>query len=159
MKVSVICVGKLKEHYLSAAVAEYAKRLQRYCKLSIIELADEKTPDAAGEAIERQILQREGERILGALKPDMYIIALAIAGEALSSEQLAQKLERLAVKGESHLAFLIGGSLGLAPQVLQRANEALSFSKLTFPHQLMRVLVLEQLYRSYRITRGEPYHK
>ena len=121
--------------------------------------ADEKTPDGASEAEEAAIREKEGERILKALKDDAYVIALAIEGKMLDSVELSQKIERLGVSGTSHIAFVIGGSLGLAPAVMKRADYALSFSRMTFPHQLMRVVLLEQLYRSYRILKNEPYHK
>ena len=159
MKITLITVGKIKEKYLRDAIAEYTKRLSRYCKLEIVELADEKTPDGASEAEEVAIREREGERILKALKDDAYVIALAIEGKMLDSVELSQKIDRLGVSGTSHIAFVIGGSLGLAPAVMKRADYALSFSRMTFPHQLMRVVLLEQLYRSYRILKNEPYHK
>ena len=159
MKITLITVGKIKEKYLRDAAAEYVKRLGKYCKLEIIELADEKTPDGASAAEETAILVREGERILKAVREDSYVIALAIEGKALDSVELSRRLEQLGVEGRSHLTFVIGGSLGLAPAVLKRADEALSFSRMTFPHQLMRVILLEQVYRSFRIMKGEPYHK
>lgn len=159
MKITLICVGKLKEKYLSQGVEEYKKRLSRYCTLEIIELTDEKTPDNASDALENIIKKREGERILKALKPDSYCIALAIEGTMLTSVELAKKIDALGVSGSSHLSFLIGGSLGLSEEVLQRADDQLSFSKLTFPHQLMRMILLEQIYRSYRINTNQPYHK
>lgn len=159
MRISLICVGKLKEKYLSQAVEEYAKRLSRYCNLDIQELPDEKTPDNAGAALEEQIKKKEGERILKALKEDSFCIALAINGSMLSSEELAEKLDYLGVSGSSHISFIIGGSLGLSEEVLKRADYKLSFSKMTFPHQLMRVILLEQIYRSYRINHNQPYHK
>ena len=159
MRITLVTVGKIKEAYFTSAIAEYQKRLSRYCKLDIIELPDEKTPDNAGEALEMQIKEREGERILKVLKEDAYVIALAIEGKMLDSVELSAKLEKLGVQGESHIMFVIGGSLGLAPEVLRRANEKLSFSRMTFPHQLMRVILLEQIYRSFRIMKGEPYHK
>ena len=159
MKITCIVVGKIKEKYFTDAIKEYSKRLSRYCKLEIVELADEKTPDGASEAEEVAIREKEGERILKALKDDAYVIALAIEGKMLDSVELSQKIERLGVSGTSHIAFVIGGSLGLAPAVMKRADYALSFSRMTFPHQLMRVVLLEQLYRSYRILKNEPYHK
>lgn len=159
MKITCVTVGKIKERYLTDAIAEYAKRLHRYCDLRILEVADEKTPEGAGEAEERAIREKEGERILKALPSDSYCIALAIQGEMLDSLELSAKLEQLNVRGVSHLSFVIGGSLGLSPAVLQRADYHLSFSRMTFPHQLMRVILLEQLYRSFRIQRHEPYHK
>jgi len=152
-------VGKLKERYLSQGVEEYAKRLGRYCTLELIELADEKTPDHASAATEDIIKRKEGERILKALKEDSYCVALAIDGRQLSSEELAGKLDSLGVSGNSHVSFIIGGSLGLSAEVLKRADFQLSFSKMTFPHQLMRMILLEQIYRAYRINHNQPYHK
>lgn len=159
MKITCITVGKIKERYFTDAVQEYSKRLGRYCKLEIIEVPDEKTPDGASEAEELAIRQKEGERILKAIRDDAYVIALAIEGQMLDSVALSKKIEELGIRGESHIQFLIGGSLGLCPEVLKRADFLLSFSKMTFPHQLMRVILLEQLYRSYRIMKHEPYHK
>lgn len=159
MKIMLICVGKLKEKYLSQGVEEYLKRLSRYCTLEITELADEKTPDHAGEALEELIKKKEGERILKVLKEDTYCIALAIDGKMLSSEELAEKIDSLGVSGTSHISFVIGGSLGLSDEVLKRADYKLSFSRMTFPHQLMRMILLEQIYRSYRIIHNQPYHK
>ncbi len=158
MKITCVVVGKIKEKYFTDAIKEYSKRLSRYCKLEIVELADEKTPDGASEAEEVAIREKEGERILKALKDDAYVIALAIEGKMLDSVELSQKIDRLGVSGTSHIAFVIGGSLGLAPAVMKRADYALSFSRMTLPHQLMRVVLLEQLYRSYRILTNEPYH-
>ncbi len=159
MRITLITVGKIKEKFFADAVAEYSKRLSRYCKLEIVQVADEKTPDGAGELMERQIREKEGERILAQLRDGAYVIALAIEGEMLSSEALSEKIERLGIGGESHIVFIIGGSLGLSDAVLKRADHKLSFSRMTFPHQLMRVILLEQIYRSYRIMHGEPYHK
>lgn len=159
MKVTILCVGKIKEKYFTDAIAEYTKRLGRYVKLEIVEVADEKTPDGASEALEEQIKAREGERLLKYAKDGAYIIALAIGGRELSSVELSEKLDTLAVNGDSHVIFIIGGSLGLSAQVLRRADYLLSFSRMTFPHQLMRVILLEQLYRSCKITAHEPYHK
>ena len=159
MKITVITVGKIKEKYLRDAIAEYAKRLSRYCKLEIIEVADEKTPDQASETVEEQIRDKEGERILKYIRDDMYVITLEIDGKMLSSEELADKINMLGIQGQSSVAFVIGGSIGLGREVLKRSDYALSFSKMTFPHQLMRVILLEQVYRSYRIINGEPYHK
>ncbi len=159
MKVTLICVGKLKEKYLAQGVEEYVKRLSRYCSLEIIELADEKTPDNASSVVEDMIKKKEGERILKALKDDSYCIALAIDGVMLSSPELAQKVDALGVAGTSHISFVIGGSLGLSEEVLRRADYKLSFSKMTFPHQLMRMILLEQVYRAYRIIHNQPYHK
>ena len=159
MKITVLAVGKVKEKFYVQAIAEYAKRLSRYCKLEIIEVADEKTPDGAGETVCRKIKEKEGERLLSHIRDGMYVTALAIEGRERTSEELAARLDSLTVRGESHLAFVIGGSLGLSEAVMARADEALSFSRMTFPHQLMRVILLEQIYRSFRILKGEPYHK
>lgn len=159
MKITVISVGKIKEKYLKDAIAEYSKRLGRYCKLEIIEVQDEKTPDQASETVEGQIRDKEAERILKYIRDDMYVITLEIGGKMLSSEELADKIASLGIQGKSHLAFVIGGSIGLGRKVLVRSDYALSFSRMTFPHQLMRVILLEQVYRSYRIINGEPYHK
>lgn len=159
MRITLITVGKIKEKYLRDAIAEYSKRLSRYCKLEIIEVMDEKTPDHASGAMEDAIREKEAERILKYIKEGSYIFTLEILGKQLTSEELAEKIDRLGVQGESHLVFIIGGSLGLGDQILKKSNSALSFSKMTFPHQLMRVILLEQIYRSYRIINGEPYHK
>ena len=159
MKITVITVGKIKEKYLKDAIAEYTKRLSKYCKLEIVEVADEKTPDNASEVVENAIRSKEAERILKYVKDDAYVITLEINGKQLTSEELADKVEKLGVQGTSHIIFIIGGSIGLGEEVLQKSNYALSFSKMTFPHQLMRVILLEQIYRSYRIISGEPYHK
>ena len=159
MKITVITVGKLKEKYLKDAIAEYSKRLSKYCKLEIVEVADEKTPDQASEVVENHIRDKEGERILKYIKEDAFVITLEIGGQLLSSEEFAEKIEKLGIQGISHICFVIGGSIGLGQEMLKRSDYALSFSKMTFPHQLMRVILLEQIYRSYRIINGEPYHK
>ena len=159
MKITIITVGKIKEKYFTDAIAEYSKRLSRYCKLEIIQVADEKTPDGASEALETQIKDKEGERILSNIKDGSYVVALAIEGKMLSSEEFSAEIDRTGLQGGSHIVFIIGGSLGLSDAVLQRADKKLSFSKMTFPHQLMRVVLLEQIYRAYRIISGEPYHK
>ena len=159
MKIDIICVGKIKEEYFRGGVAEYLKRLKRYATVSIIEVADEPTPDGASAAIEEQIKAKEGEKILARIAPSAYKIALAIDGKGLSSEDFAQRLEALGVNGVSHIQFIIGGSLGLSESVLNAADIRLSFSAMTFPHQLMRVILLEQIYRAYRIINHEPYHK
>ena len=159
MKITIISVGKIKEKYLKDAIAEYAKRLGKYCRLEIIEVADEKTPDQASETVEEGIRAKEAERILKNIKDDMYVITLEIQGKMLTSEELADKIETLGIQGKSSIAFVIGGSIGLGKAVLDRSDFALSFSRMTFPHQLMRVILLEQIYRGYRIINGEPYHK
>lgn len=159
MRVTALTVGKIKEPYLRAALEEYAKRLGKYCKLKIVEVADEKTPDAPDGAQAELVLKKEGERLLKCLPRDAYVITLEIAGQQLTSEQFARKIDGLAVQGVSHIVFVIGGSLGLGKNILEKSDYALSFSKMTFPHQLMRVILLEQIYRGYRIIKGEPYHK
>ncbi len=159
MKITVVAVGKIKERFFEDAVREYEKRLGRYCKLEIIQVADERTPDGAGEALERQIKEKEGERILAHIRDGAYVIALAIEGKMLDSEELARKLGQLGVGGVSQVVFVIGGSLGLSGAVLERADYRLSFSKMTFPHQMMRVILLEQVYRGFRILNHQPYHK
>jgi 23S rRNA (pseudouridine1915-N3)-methyltransferase len=159
MRITVICVGRIKEKFYRDALAEYEKRLGRYCRLEIVEVADEKTPDGAGEQLSRQIREKEGQRILDKIRDDMFVCTLEIEGKKLSSEKMAQWLEKLTVSGTSHIAFVIGGSLGLSESVKKRSEFALSFSDMTFPHQLMRVILLEQIYRCFRIIGGEPYHK
>ena len=159
MEITIIGVGKLKEKYLKQGIAEYTKRLSSYAKIEIIELPDEKAPENLSETDMLIVKQKEGERILSKIAPDTHVIALAIEGSMKSSEQLADTLDRLATYGKSKVAFVIGGSLGLSDEVMKRSNEALSFSKMTFPHQLMRLILVEQIYRAFRINRGEPYHK
>lgn len=159
MKIDVLAVGKVKEKYFVSAIDEYVKRLGRYCRISILEAADEKTPDGAPEAVERQIRDTEGARILQKIAPDALVCALAIDGRSFSSEEFAGWMEKQAVGGTSHIQFIIGGSLGLSEEVLRRADVKISFSAMTFPHQLMRVILLEQIYRGFRIIHGEPYHK
>ena len=159
MNIFVISVGKLKEKYWVDAVKEYARRLGAYCRLELIEVKEARLPDRAGEAEEAAVKQAEGEEILRRIKDNMYVVTLEIGGKALSSEQLAEKIDRLAVDGISSIAFVIGGSLGLSEAVSSRADFKLSFSKMTFPHQMMRVILLEQIYRSFKIIRNETYHK
>ena len=159
MKITLLTVGKIKEKYLKDAIAEYSKRLSNYCKLEIIEVADEKTPDNASEVVENVIRDKEGERLLKYVKDDAFVITLEIKGKMMTSEELAEKIDTLGIRGVSHIMFIIGGSIGLGEDVIKRSDFALSFSKMTFPHQLMRVILLEQIYRSYRIISGEPYHK
>lgn len=159
MKITILCVGKIKEKYLRDGIAEYEKRLSRYCKLDFIEVPDEKTPDGASETVELQIKKVEGEKLLKYIKDGDYVIALAIEGKMLDSVEFAKKVESLGVQGIGHVIFVIGGSLGLSDAVLRRADYKLSFSKMTFPHQLMRMILLEQIYRGYRINTNSPYHK
>lgn len=159
MKITIICVGKIKEDFYRKAVSEYEKRLSRYCKLEITEVQDEKTPDHAGPALEEQIKEKEAARILKHIKEDAYVITLEIQGKKMDSAAFADTIDRLATYGKSHIQFIIGGSLGLHDSVSKKSNVKISFSDMTFPHQLMRVILLEQIYRGYRIISGEPYHK
>jgi len=159
VKITIICVGKIKEDFYRKAVSEFEKRLSRYCRLEIIEVQDEKTPDHASPAEEEQIKEKEAARILKHLKEDAYIFTLEIEGKQPDSVSFARKLNELGVQGKSHIQFVIGGSLGLHQSVSKVADEAVSFSNMTFPHQMMRVILLEQIYRGYRINMGEPYHK
>ena len=159
MKITVLTVGKIKEKFYTAAIDEYSKRLSRYCKLNIIQVADEKTIENSTEKEMDIIKAKEGERILKNIPDDAFVITLEINGKMLDSEELADKINKLGIMGESHIVFVIGGSLGLHQDVSKRENFKLSFSKMTFPHQLIRVILLEQIYRSYRIINNEPYHK
>ena len=159
MEIRIITVGKIKEKYLNDGIAEYAKRLSRYCKLSFIQVSDEKTPDKASDALNRQIKETEGNRLLNHIRDTDYVIALAIEGKMLDSVELSDLIARLGVQGKSSIAFVIGGSLGLSDAVLKRADYKHSFSRMTFPHQLMQMILLEQIYRGYRIMNHEPYHK
>lgn len=159
MKITIVCVGKIKEKFYVDAIAEYSKRLGRYCSLSVVEVKDEKTKEQATDTEIAMIKEREGERILKNIREDGYVIALAIDGKLLDSVELSQKIEKLGLGSTSHIYFVIGGSLGLSDSVLRKADYQLSFSRMTFPHQLMRVVLLEQIYRSYRIMNHEPYHK
>lgn len=159
MKITIISVGKLKEKYLKQGIEEYLKRLTAYANVNIIEVADEKVPENMSEADMLIAKRKEGERILGAITVDTYVITLEIEGKMLTSEQLAAKMDELATYGRSKVAFVIGGSIGISEEVQKRSDYALSFSKMTFPHQLMRLVLLEQVYRGFRIIRNEPYHK
>lgn len=159
MKITVISVGKIKEKFYRDAIAEYEKRLSRYCKFQIVEVADEKTPEKASALEEEQIKEKEADRILSHIKEDAFVITLEIRGKKLDSVSFAELLEQKGVHGISHIQFVIGGSLGLHEKVSQKSNYKLSFSDMTFPHQLMRVILTEQIYRAYRIIANEPYHK
>ncbi|UAL47423.1 23S rRNA (pseudouridine(1915)-N(3))-methyltransferase RlmH [Sutcliffiella horikoshii] len=159
MNISIITIGKLKEKYLKQGINEYLKRLSAYAKIEIVELPDEKAPEQLSEAEMEQVKNKEGERILAKISDDTHVIALAIEGKQRSSQELAKEMDKLATYGKSKVAFVIGGSLGLSGDVMKRANDTLSFSKMTFPHQLMKLILLEQVYRGFRINRGEPYHK
>ncbi|TFE01476.1 23S rRNA (pseudouridine(1915)-N(3))-methyltransferase RlmH [Jeotgalibacillus salarius] len=159
MKIQIITVGKLKEKYLKQGIAEYTKRLGAYCNIEEIEVPDEKAPENLSEADMQIVKQKEGERILSKIAADTHVITLEINGKQLTSEQLAKEIDKLATYGKSKIAFVIGGSLGLSDEVLKRSDFGLSFSKMTFPHQLMKLVLVEQVYRSFRINRNEPYHK
>ena len=159
MNITIIAVGKLKEKYLKQAIDEYSKRLSRYCKLEVIELPDEKTPDNASEKEEQQIKEKEGRLILSKIKDNSYVVAMDLKGKQITSEEFASFISNCGVTGNSNIVFIIGGSLGLSEGVIKRANYKLCFSKMTFPHQLFRVMLLEQVYRGFRITNNEPYHK
>jgi 23S rRNA (pseudouridine1915-N3)-methyltransferase len=159
MNINIITVGKVKEKYLRDGIEEYKKRLTRYCNMEIIEVPDEKTPDNASQKEEEQIKAKEGIAILKHVKENSFVIALAINGKNLSSEEFADQISNLGINGNSNVTFIIGGSLGLSQEVLNRSNYKLSFSKMTFPHQLMRMILVEQIYRGFRIMNGEPYHK
>jgi 23S rRNA (pseudouridine1915-N3)-methyltransferase len=159
MLIQIATIGKLKEKYLVQGIAEYAKRLGPYVKLQLTEVPDEKAPETMSAAEEAQVRDREGERLLAQIKEGAHVIALALDGELWSSEDLADQLNKLATYGKSHVAFVIGGSTGLSPAVLRRAQQKLSFGRMTLPHQLMRLVLIEQVYRAVKINRGEPYHK
>lgn len=159
MNITIISVGKLKEKYLKDAVFEYSKRLSRYCKLNIIEVMDEKIPDRVSKSEENMIMQREGRRILKYLNGRSYIISLDLKGNMMTSVEFAHSLEQLTLRGNSNIIFIIGGSLGISREILQKSDYKLCFSKMTFPHQLFRIMLLEQIYRVFKILRGEPYHK
>ncbi len=159
MNIQIIAVGKLKEKYLVQGIAEYAKRLTPYIKLTMIEVPDEKAPEQLSASEEEQVKRREGEKILSYIKQDTYVVATAIQGELWTSDKLAQHIEELATYGRSQIAFVIGGSLGLSDEVLKRSNLKISFGRFTYPHQLLRLVLVEQVYRVVKIIRGEPYHK
>ena len=159
MKIKIVTVGKLKEKYLKDGIAWYTKRISRFTKLEMIELADEKTPDKASELENQKILETEGARILSKVGERDFVVVLAIEGKTFSSEEFSKQLEQASIKGYSTLTFIIGGSLGLAPVVKNRANLSVSFGRLTLPHQLMRLVLVEQIYRAFTIQQGSPYHK
>ena len=159
MKITIIAVGKVKESFFREGIAEYTKRLSKYCKLEIIEVADEKTPDNASELMEEKIKEKEASKILKCMKQDAYTFILEIKGEKFDSIGFANKINQLGIEGKSHIQFIIGGSLGLHKSILKVGNQGISFSNMTFPHQLMRLILCEQIYRGYRIISNEPYHK
>lgn len=159
MKITIVCVGNLKEKYWTEAIKEYSKRLSKYCLFTICETKEQKAPENASEAENTAIKETEGKGLLKHIKKEAYVIALEIKGKELTSEALAEKIETLAINGKSEIIFIIGGSIGLSEEVLARADFSMSFSRMTFPHQLMRVILAEQIYRSFRIIKNEPYHK
>ncbi|MGF7059334.1 23S rRNA (pseudouridine(1915)-N(3))-methyltransferase RlmH [Brassicibacter mesophilus] len=159
MNITVISVGRIKEKFMLDGIKEYSKRLSKYCKLKFIEVDDEKAPENLSETEMKMIKTKEGEKILNKINSNTYIISLAIDGSSLSSEDVSYKLDELALNGQSDITFIIGGSLGLSDEILKKSHFKLSFSKMTFPHQLMKLILLEQIYRAFRISRGEPYHK
>ncbi|MEQ6113466.1 23S rRNA (pseudouridine(1915)-N(3))-methyltransferase RlmH [Enterococcus faecalis] len=159
MKIKLVTVGKLKEKYLIQGINEYLKRLNSYAKMEIIEVPDEKAPEKLSDAEMLQVKEKEGQRILGKINDNEYVFVLAINGKQLSSEEFSKEIEQLGISGKSNLTFVIGGSLGLSDSVLKRSNQQISFGRLTYPHQLMRLVLVEQIYRGFRIMKGEPYHK
>lgn len=158
MRISIVCAGKIKEKYLTAGIAEFVKRLTPFCRLEIVEVDEERMPDNPSDAERTKALAKEGERLLKSVRESSYLIVLDVAGKQLSSEELAAKFDTLAVSGQSDVTFIIGGAFGLSTGVRQAAKERLSFSKMTFTHQMIRLLLVEQVYRAMKIRRGEPYH-
>lgn len=158
MKIRIVTVGKIKEKYLSAGIAEYVKRLTPFCRMEIVELDEERMPNDPSPAEKQQVLDREGERILKAVRQGSYLFVLDVAGKLISSEELSAQIDNLALSGQSDITFVIGGPFGLSPAVLSAAAERISFSRMTFTHQMIRLLLVEQIYRAFKISRGEPYH-
>ncbi len=158
LTINIICIGKMKENYLKEAMNEYSKRLHKYCKLTILELPDEKIPDKLNESISNEIKIKESNSILNHIKKDSYVICLDLKGKELSSEEFSQTITNLSLQ-TSNITFVIGGSLGLSQDILNRANQKICFSKMTFPHQLIRVFLLEQIFRGFKISNGETYHR
>ena len=158
LTINILCVGKLKENYLKDAISEYSKRLSRYCKLNFIEIPDEKIPDKLNTNLETEIKSKECTNILNHIKRDSYVIALDLNGKQFSSEEFSEKLENLSME-TSNITFIIGGSLGLTQDLLNKCNMKICFSKMTFPHQLFRIILLEQIYRGFKIIKNESYHK
>jgi 23S rRNA (pseudouridine1915-N3)-methyltransferase len=159
MNIKIVTVGKLKEKYLIQGINEYVKRLGAYAKIQLVEVPDEKAPESMSEAEMLQVKEKEGQRILAKIKDQEYVFALAIEGKNPTSEAFAKQIEQLGIQGKSQLVFVIGGSLGLSQEVMQRSNAQISFGKMTFPHQLMKLILVEQIYRAFRINTGAPYHK
>lgn len=159
MNIKIIAVGKIKEKYIKEGISEFSKRLSRYCSLDIVEVSDEKAPENLSKRQMEEVKKKEGEKILKKIPSSAYVISLVIDGKKLSSEDLAEKISNLMVNGNNDICFIIGGSLGLSEDIINRSDFKISFSKMTFPHQLMRLILLEQVYRGFRIMKGEPYHK
>lgn len=159
VSINIICVGKLKENYLKDAILEYSKRLSKYCNLNIIELQDEKLPEKISDKLIEEIKNKEGKKILNNIKKDSYTIALDLKGKQYQSEEFSNKIDDIQLRGFSNINFIIGGTLGISQDVLNNCNELICFSKMTFPHQLIRVFLLEQLFRSFKISNGETYHR
>ena len=159
MNINILCVGKVKESFYREAIDEYCKRLSKFAKVSIVEVADEKTKDGASDIENKLVIDKEGSKLMGNIKSSDYVIALCIEGQKLSSEKLASKISNICLSGNSTITFIIGGSLGLSDEIKKRADFKLSFSDMTFPHQLMRIILLEQIYRAFKINSNEPYHK
>lgn len=159
MNIKIVTVGKLKEKYLIQGINEYVKRLGAYCKIQLVEVPDEKAPESMSEAEMLQVKEKEGKKILAKIKDQEYVFALAIEGKNPTSEAFAQQIEQLGIQGKSQLVFVIGGSLGLSQEVMQRSDTQISFGKMTYPHQLMKLILVEQIYRAFRINTGAPYHK
>jgi len=158
ININIICVGKLKEDYLKNAISEYSKRLSKYSNLNIIELQDEKLPNKINDTIKEEIKKKEGEKIISQIKKDSYTMVLDLKGKEMTSEEFSKKIDNIGVNGFSTINFIIGGTLGLSNEVLEKANELVSFSKMTFPHQLIRVFLLEQIFRAFKISNNETYH-
>ena len=158
LTINVICIGKIKETYLKDAINEYSKRLSKYCKLTILELPDEKIPDKLNDSLSNEIKEKESNSILNHIKKDSYIICLDLTGKEFSSEEFSKNIENLSLQ-TSQITFVIGGSLGLSSNILKKAHQKICFSKMTFPHQLIRVFLLEQLFRGFKISNGETYHR
>lgn len=159
MNINIIAVGKIKEKYIKAGIDEFSKRLSRYAKLKIIEIADEKAPENLSKKEMEGVMEREGNKIISKIPQNSYIISLVIEGKHISSEIMSKKMEDIMISGNNDITFIIGGSLGLSNGVKEMSDYKLSFSKMTFPHQIMRLILLEQIYRSFRIMKNEPYHK
>jgi len=159
LHIDIICVGKIKEHYLKDAISEYTKRLSKYCSLSIIELSDEQVPNNLNNSLAEKIKQAESNNLLSHVKKDSYVICLDLKGKQYTSEEFSEKIENIALNGNSNITFIIGGTLGVTGDLRKKANELICFSKMTFPHQLIRVFLLEQIFRAFKISNNETYHR